>query len=102
MAEDQGPQRANPEARAEHRQAGQRLGGLVAGWEEQSPEEDRQSAVQVEVVPLEERPQGGGEDHPSQGGLRDRRGVPAGIAQRLAAAVHRTSLYSKPPPRPPE
>ena len=49
------PSGPHAEAGAERREAGEELRGLVARREEQVAEEDREAAVEIEVVPLEQR-----------------------------------------------
>ena len=50
------------EAGAEGGEAGEKRRPLVGGREEELPEEDRERAVEVEVVPLEERAEARRED----------------------------------------
>src|SRR5215470_17338144 len=63
MAENDGAERAYQEAGPEHRQAeNERDGRIEGGGEEVLAEEDGQHAVEIEVVPLDERPHRGGAD----------------------------------------
>ena len=66
-------ERPHAEAGAEGGEAREQLRRLVALREEQPAEEDRQAAVQIEVVPLEERSERRGEDDPPQALLAGRR-----------------------------
>ncbi len=61
--EHQGAEGADQEARRIGREGGQQGGRVVPLGEEQVGEEGRQRGVEVEVVPLEHRPHGGGDDH---------------------------------------
>ena len=68
------------EARREGEQSEDEARGLVDAREELLGDDDRQRAVEEEVVPLEHRPQGRGEDHPAVGGV-DTGGVCGGAAR---------------------
>src|SRR5690606_3344676 len=56
------------EARAERGETGEELRGLVSRWEEEAAEKDGQTAVKVEVVPLEEGADRSSQNHPTQAG----------------------------------
>ena len=62
------PSGRTPKPGAEGGQAGQQRRALVAGREEQLAEEHGQRAVEVEVVPLEQRAQARGQDDAADGG----------------------------------
>ncbi|MCY1364740.1 hypothetical protein D9M69_515580 [compost metagenome] len=61
-AEHDGAERPHGEARGESEEGEDEGGGLVDAGEEVLRDDRRQGAVQVEVVPLEHRAQGRGED----------------------------------------
>ena len=67
--EDERAERPDEEARGEGEQREDEARGLVDPGEELLRDDDRQRAVEVEVVPLEHRPEGRGEDHPAVGGV---------------------------------
>ncbi len=68
-AEHDGAQRTHAEAGAEGGEAREERRALVPGREEELAEEHGQGAVEVEVVPLEERAQARGQDHAAQRSL---------------------------------
>ena len=76
LTEDDGAQGAHAEPRAERGEAREERRRLVPWREEQTAEEDGEAAVEVEVVPLEQRAQRRGDDHAAQDGPVDRRHRP--------------------------
>ena len=83
MAEHQRAQGPHREAGAKGGQAGQQLGRVVLGREELAAKEHGEAAVEVEVIPLEERAQGRCEDHLPDAGVPHQPGDLGGMTDSL-------------------
>jgi hypothetical protein len=57
-AEHERAERPHREAHAEQREAGEKAGGLIARREKQFPEKHGEGAVDIKVIPLEDRTEG--------------------------------------------
>ncbi len=66
VAEHERAEWTDAESGAERGEAGEELGGVVSGGKEEAPEKDRETSVEIEVVPLEQRPERRREDDPPE------------------------------------